>query len=66
MTTFSVISYFDPYGDGKSSRKVFSRQFFHTEKTKEEILQAFENRINKYYGGVDLRFKPYKKTKQWN
>lgn len=65
QTTFSIIRYFDPMGDGKSDRKVLKREFFHSDKSKSEIQAYFDN-LNKstgYYSKITIVFKPYKKTK---
>ena len=54
-TQFSIISYFDPYGDMKSNRKVHSRKNFESEKSLEEvkaIVEAYSD--GKYYNGVDV------------
>jgi len=54
-TQFSIISYFDPFGDMKSSRKVHSRNNFESEKTIEEVTEIIKNYNNgKYYNGVDI------------
>lgn len=68
--TFSITSYFDPYGDKKSTRKVFKRRFFKTMKTKEEIIQLFKkkNESRDYYSELTLNFpsKPYKIVKDFD
>ena len=67
-TTFCIISFFDPYGDRKSTRKIFKRRFFHTEKSKEEVIEKYASLTSEhadYYGGVNLKFAPYKRTKEW-
>ena len=61
ITTFSITTFFDPYGDGKSERKVFSRKFYHTEKSEADIKAIFPDN-GKYYGEIRLIFKSYKKT----
>lgn len=66
VITFSVTDFFDPYGDGKSDRKVLSRKFYHTDKTKQDIEAFFKIRLDQYYNGVRLNFKPYKKTVFFN
>lgn len=52
---FSIISYFDPYGDMKSNRKQFSRENFESDKSLEEVKKIIETYSNgKYYNGVDF------------
>lgn len=63
--TFSVTHFFDPYGDGKSARKVLKREFFHTCKTPDEIRANFPDN-GKYYGEKLLKFKPYRRTKNFD
>ena len=55
-TQFSIITYFDPYGDGKSPRKEFRRTNFETNKTLEEVLRIVDGYNNKvgYYAEVIL------------
>src|SRR6185503_4812501 len=54
-TTFSIISYFDPYGDMKSSRKELSRENFESEKTLDEVKAIIEIYSDgKYYNGVEV------------
>lgn len=64
--TFSVTSYFDPYGDGKSTRRVFSRKFYKTKQSKHEIQELFykKNRYCDYYSEQLINFpsKPYKRV----
>lgn len=55
-TKFSIITYFDPYGDGKSHRKEFSRTNFETTKTLNEverIILAYNNKVG-YYNKITL------------
>lgn len=70
MITFSVTSYFDPYGDKKSTRKVFKRRFYKTKKTKEEINRLFnkKNESRGYYSEETLNFpsKPYKRVEDFD
>lgn len=70
MITFSATSFFDPYGDGKSERKVFKRTFFHTTKTKQEVEKIFADfNAGKYYSALRINFpkKPYiVKTKNFD
>lgn len=55
MTQFSIISYFDPYGDMKSPRKQFSRENYRSEKTLDEVKAIIEKYNNgKYYNGVEV------------
>ena len=52
---FSIISFFDPYGDMKSSRKQFSRKNFESDKTLEEVKEIIKNYSDgKYYNGVEF------------
>ena len=54
-TQFSIISYFDPYGDMKSSRKVHSRKNFESKKTLDEVKEIIDKYSDgKYYNGVDV------------
>lgn len=54
-TQFSIISYFDPYGDMKSNRKVYSRKNYESEKTLDEVKAIIEKYSDgKYYNGVDV------------
>lgn len=54
-TQFSIISYFDPFGDMKSSRKVFGRKNFESEKTLDEVKSIIEKYSDgKYYNGVSV------------
>ena len=54
-TRFSIISYFDPYGDMKSNRKVLSRKNYESEKSLEEVKAIIEKYSDgKYYNGVDV------------
>lgn len=61
--TFKVVSYYDPYGDKKSNRKVFSRRYYQTKKTKKEIMDIFNkrNEVLTYYSQEIVIFplKPY-------
>ena len=55
-TQFSIITYFDPFGDGKSPRKEFSRTNFETTKTLDEvesIILAYNDKVD-YYAGITL------------
>jgi len=65
MITFSIISYFDPYGDSKSDKKVFKRHFFNSNLTRDELSQLVlsTNYNRTYYRQIDIIFKNYKKTK---
>jgi len=63
MITFSTTTFFDPFGDGKSVRKVFKRRFYHTDKTKQEIENLFKS--EGYFNEVVLTFKDYKRTKEF-
>lgn len=55
MTQFSIISYFDPYGDMKSSRKQLSRENYQSEKSLDEVKAIIEKYNNgKYYNGVEV------------
>ncbi len=66
MITFSITTFFDPMGDGKSARKVFKRNFYHSNNDREQIQDFTDtvlNASNSYYGERLLKFKDYKKTK---
>jgi hypothetical protein len=64
-TSFSITSYFDPYGDGKSDRKLFSRKFFKSNYSKETIesIHLIINRDRSYYDSTIINFKQYKSAK---
>lgn len=68
--TFSVTSYYDPYGDKKSPRVVYKREFYKTKKTQEEITRIFnmKNESRSYYGALTLSFpsRPYKRVKDFD
>ena len=54
-TQFSIISYFDPYGDMKSNRKVYSRKNFESEKSLDEVKAIIEKYSDgQYYNGVEV------------
>jgi len=65
--TFSVTSYFDPFGDEKSDRKILKREFYITDKSEQEITDYFDNYNSNrdYYHNVTIKFKPYKRTKNF-
>ena len=55
MTQFSIISYFDPYGDMKSSRKQLSRTNYQSEKSLDEVKAIIEKyNDGKYYNAVEV------------
>lgn len=55
MTTFSIIRYFDPYGDMKSNRKQLSRENYQSEKTLPEITAIIESyNGGNYYNAVEV------------
>lgn len=62
-TTFSITSYFDPYGDLKSTRKFFKREKFITSLSKEEVKSIIENYNSNadYYSEVTVTFGEHKK-----
>jgi shikimate kinase len=69
MTTFSITFYYDPFGDGKSKRRILKRSFFHSEKPEQEIRDIFKKRYSQYgqfaqprYLAPEIIFKYYKKT----
>ncbi|NCB09146.1 MAG: hypothetical protein EOM73_13400 [Bacteroidia bacterium] len=54
-THFSIISYYDPYGDMKSTRKEFSRDNYESKKSFDEVRAIIEKYNNgKYYNAVRL------------
>jgi hypothetical protein len=67
MITFRLDRFFDAYGDGKSSRKLFSRKFYKTNKTKDEIVKLISKKNTNagYYKEIALVFpsKQYKLSK---
>lgn len=55
MTQFSIISYFDPYGDMKSNRKQLSRKNYQSEKSLDEVKAIIEKyNDGKYYNAVEV------------
>ena len=63
-TQFSIITFYDPFGDGKSPRKEFKRTNFETNKTLEEvksIIDGYNDRVG-YYAEIFLT-KLYKRRK---
>jgi hypothetical protein len=56
MTKFSIISFFDPYGDMKSTRKQLSRTNYQSEKSSllevQKIIETYND--GKYYNGVEV------------
>ena len=54
-TQFSIISYFDPYGDMKSNRKQISRKNYESDKSLAEVQEIIEKyNDGKYYNGIDI------------
>jgi transposase len=54
-TQFSIISYFDPYGDMKSKRKILNRKNFESEKSLSEVQKIIEIYNNgKYYNAIEV------------
>ena len=54
-TQFSIITYFDPYGDMKSTRRQGARVNYFSEKTLDEIeaiINAYNN--GKYYNAAEV------------
>lgn len=45
-TQFSIISFFDPYGDKKSTRKQLSRQNFESILSMDDIIKIMTNYNN--------------------
>lgn len=61
---FRVDIYFDPYGDGKSKRKILKREYYYSFKSRQEILDRFDDKL--YYGSeVVFTDKNYKKAKSF-
>lgn len=55
MTQFSIISYFDPYGDMKSNRKQLSRKNYQSKKSLDEVKAVIEKyNDGKYYNAVEV------------
>lgn len=67
MITFSITAFFDPMGDGKSKRKVFNRNFYHSDNDRDQIQDFFDTVINPdkttYYREKVIKFALFKKTK---
>lgn len=66
-TRFCIINYYDPYGDGKSTKKELQRVGFESNKTLMEvaaILKKYNSRVGYYEQvsliGVDGRIKHFK------
>ena len=54
-TTFSIISYFDPFGDMKSTRKELSRKNYESKKSFDDVKSIIENyNDGKYYNAVSV------------
>ena len=54
-TQFSIISYFDPYGDMKSNRKELSRKNYQSHKSIDKITKIIETyNDSKYYNAVKV------------
>lgn len=54
-TQFSIISYYDPYGDMKSNRKQGSRKNYESDKSLADVQEIIEKyNDGKYYNGVDV------------
>lgn len=54
-TKFSIISFYDPYGDMKSNRKQLRRENCESEKPLSEIKAIIEKyNDGKYYNGVEV------------
>ena len=55
-TKFSIISYFDPFGDGKSERKYFKRVNFESSLNLNEVAKRINNFNQKqnYYSSVSI------------
>lgn len=54
-TKFSIISFFDPYGDRKSDRKLLSRRNYESVKSLDEIKILIEvYNDDKYYNAVEV------------
>lgn len=65
MIDFCITSYFDPYGDKKSNRKLFKREFYRSSsKLRYELEEIVYNHNNKveYYDQIRISFprKSYK------
>lgn len=55
MKQFSIISYFDPYGDMKSSRKQLSRENYQSNLSLDEVKAIIEKyNDGKYYNAVEV------------
>lgn len=55
-------------GDGKSTRKVFKRVFYHSTNDRDQVQNFFDTVINNttsYYGEKIIKFAPYKRTKSF-
>lgn len=54
-TTFSIISYYDPFGDMKSNRKISGRTNYESDKDLSEINDIILQYSNgKYYNGITI------------
>lgn len=55
-TRFSIVSFIDPYGDMKSSRKQSGRKNYESERPLSEVKAIIEKyNDGKYYNGVAIR-----------
>lgn len=55
MTNFSIITFFDPYGDMKSNRKQLSRKNYQSQKPLSEVKEIVEQyNDGMYYNGVEV------------
>ena len=63
MTMFTITSYYDPYGDLKSARKVFKIQKFVSDKSQSEVQAIVDayNAKSDYYSAIDIKFSEHKK-----
>lgn len=54
-TKFSIITFFDPYGDMKSKRKKLSRKNYESEKSLAEVIAIIEKyNDGKYYNALEV------------
>jgi hypothetical protein len=66
VIAFRVTAYYDPYGDGKSGRKIFKHYYYFTSLSESEVKHHFDvkNACSGYYGEVTVAFMPTPKNKK--
>jgi hypothetical protein len=63
LTTFTLTSYIDKFGDGKSLKSFFRRYKYYSDKSPEyihKIIRSYNDNVD-YYSTVKIRFSHHKK-----